>query len=88
MEACYFCQGAAARRSCGVVDNFFLSNRYDCCGVAVSEDDLTALRADMGVLNERRWQVLEWDMPADEACPCWWISPVDGLTFAIDTASS
>jgi hypothetical protein len=40
---------------------------YDCCGVAVSEDDLAALRADMGILDEKRWQVLEWDMPADEA---------------------
>ena len=36
-------------------------------GVAISEDDLAELRADMGVLNERRWQALEWEMPADEA---------------------
>ena len=40
-----------------------------------------ALRADMGVLNERRWQMQDWEIPADEACPCWGISPVDGLTF-------
>ena len=32
----------------------------------------------MGVLSERRWQELEWEMPADEACPCWWISTSDG----------
>ena len=57
---------------------FVPSTGYDCCGVAVSEDDLAALRADMGVLNERRWQVLDWEIPADEACPCWWITTVDG----------
>ena len=44
-----------------------LSTGYDCCGVAISEEDLAELRADMGVLNERRWAALEWEMPADEA---------------------
>jgi len=63
-----------------VAINFFLSTGYDCCGVAVSEDDLAALRADMGVLSERRWLELEWEMPPDEACSCWWISTVDGVT--------
>ena len=40
------------------------------------------MRADVGVLSERRWQMLDWEIPADEACPCWWVSTVDGLTFA------
>ena len=57
----------------------FPSSGYDCCGVAVSEEDLAALRADMGILSERRWQELEWEMPADEAAPCWWVSTLDGL---------
>ncbi len=47
---------------------FLPSSGYDCCGVAVSEEDLAALRADMGILRERRWLELEWGMPADEAC--------------------
>ena len=72
--------GAVATRAhCGVVGIFVQSTGYDCCGVAVSEDDLAALRADMGILSERRRQELEWDMPADEACLCWWISTLDGL---------
>lgn len=56
----------------------FPSTGYDCCGVAISEDDLAELRADMGVLSDRRWLALEWEMPADEACPCWWIATADG----------
>ena len=32
---------------------------YDCCGVAVSENDSAALRASMGILDEMRWQVAE-----------------------------
>ena len=56
-----------------------LSTGYDCCGAAVSEDDLAALRADMGTLAERRWSCLEWDMPNDEACSCWWVATVDGI---------
>lgn len=45
---------------------FIPSSGYDCCGVAISEDDLQDLRADLGVLGERRWLALEWEMPADE----------------------
>ena len=63
-----------------------LSTGYDCCGVAISEDDLAELRADMGVLNERRWLALEWEMPADEACPCWWIATVGGACFVPSAA--
>ena len=81
MGACYLSKGATARRACGVVGNLLRPTGYDCCGVAVSEDDLAALRADVGVLSERRWQMLDWEIPADEACPCWWVSTVDGLTF-------
>ena len=63
-----------------------LSTGYDCCGVAISEDDLAELRADMGVLNERRWQALDWEMPADEASPCWWIATVGGACFVVSAA--
>ena len=35
--------------------------------MAISEDDLAELRADMGILNERRWLALEWEMPADNS---------------------
>ena len=37
------------------------------------------MRADIGILSERRWQELDWEMPADEACTCWWVSTLDGF---------
>ena len=59
-----------------------LSTGYDCCGAAVSEDDLAALRADMGTLVEKRWRELDWEIPNDEGCSCWWVATDDGNLVA------
>ena len=36
----------------------------------------------MGTLVEKRWRELEWEIPNDQGCSCWWVATVDGNIVA------
>ena len=55
---------------------------YDVLGCA-PDADVADFREDMGTLEQRRWDKLEWSAPADETTPCWWlVNPMDEKTNA------
>ena len=45
---------------------------YDVLGCA-PDADVADFREDMGTLEQRRWDKLEWSAPVDETTPCWWL---------------
>ena len=47
---------------------------YDVLGKPICENEFEQFRADVGVLEERRWKQLEWESPVDENCPCWFVA--------------
>ena len=53
---------------------------YDVLGCA-PDADVADFREDMGTLEQRRWDKLEWAAPVDETTPCWWlVNPTDEKT--------
>ena len=47
---------------------------YDPLGKPVCDKEFELFRQDVGVLEERRWLQLEFESPADENCPCWFVA--------------
>ncbi len=44
---------------------------FDVLGTLADEEQLVALREDLGTLSDEKWRHLPWEMPPDEASPCW-----------------
>ena len=44
---------------------------FDVLGTLADEEQLVALRDDLGTLADEKWRHLPWQMPPDEASPCW-----------------
>ena len=44
---------------------------FDVLGTLADEEQLVALREDLGTLSDETWRYLPWEMPPDEASPCW-----------------
>ena len=47
---------------------------YDVLGKPLCEHEFEIFRQDVGVLEERRWDKLEWEAPVDENLPCWFVA--------------
>ena len=46
---------------------------YDVLGVA-PDSDVAEFRDKLGTIADRRWAGIQWRIPPDESCPCWWIT--------------
>ena len=47
---------------------------YDALGKPENDEAFEEYRLDPGTVTERRWENLNWQRPADETSPCWWLA--------------
>ena len=47
---------------------------YNVLGKPVCDTEFEQFRQDVGVVEQRRWEQLEFDSPVDENCPCWFVA--------------
>ena len=47
---------------------------YDALGKPENDEAFEEYRLDPGNVRERRWELLNWQRPADETSPCWWLA--------------
>ena len=43
---------------------------FDVLGIC-PEEQLVALKEDLGVLLDEKWRFLDWELPDNGAAPCW-----------------
>ena len=46
----------------------------DALGKLENDEAFEEYRLDPGNVRERRWELLNWQRPADETSPCWWLA--------------
>ena len=47
---------------------------YDALGKPENDEAFEEYRLDPGNVRERKWELLNWQRPADETSPCWWLA--------------
>ena len=65
------CTGAD---TCTIVAAVALQLGYDALGKPENDEAFEEYRLDPGNVSERRWELLNWQRPADETAPCWWVA--------------